>query len=96
MSTANVSTPLPAGLTQETVISALHNHELMIKTLCPQLISYEFESGDKTSQAVYMVTDKKPLGQVNTPLPLVTQLSIPSPTSYLYTAIRCHTNTSAL
>jgi hypothetical protein len=65
MSTTNVSTPLPSGLSAETVISALHNHDLMIKTLCPQLISYEFESGDKTTSAVYTVTDKKPLGQVH-------------------------------
>jgi hypothetical protein len=65
MSTTNVSTPIPSGLTEEQVLAALHNHDLMIKTLCPALISYEFESGDATSQAVYSVTDKKPIGQVS-------------------------------
>lgn len=64
MSTTNVATPLPAGLSQTTVIAALHNHDLMIRTLCPALISYEFESGDMSTQAMYIVTDKKPIGQV--------------------------------
>ncbi|KAF2677371.1 hypothetical protein K458DRAFT_424035 [Lentithecium fluviatile CBS 122367] len=70
MATANVSTPFPGGLSSATVIAALHNHDLMIKTLCPQLISYELESGDKDTQAVYSVTDKKPLGQTTYKLTL--------------------------
>lgn len=64
MSTTNVSTPLPAGVSAEQALAALHNHELMIKTLCPALISYEFESGDANKEATYSVTDKKPIGQV--------------------------------
>ncbi|KAF1954957.1 hypothetical protein CC80DRAFT_493343 [Byssothecium circinans] len=70
MTTTSVSTALPSGLPKETVIAALHNHELMIKTLCPELISYEFESGDKDSQATYSVTDKKPIGQTTYKLTL--------------------------
>ena len=64
MSTTNVSTAIPAGLDASSVLAALHNHELMIKTLCPALISFEFESGDKNGQATYNITDKKPIGQV--------------------------------
>ncbi|KAH7121039.1 hypothetical protein B0J11DRAFT_439197 [Dendryphion nanum] len=70
MSTTNVSTPLPAGLSSDLVIAALHNHELMIKTLCPALVSYKFESGDINSQATYCVTDKKPIGQTTYKLTL--------------------------
>ncbi|KAF2247638.1 hypothetical protein BU26DRAFT_552309 [Trematosphaeria pertusa] len=70
MSTTNVATPLPAGLSQTTVIAALHNHDLMIRTLCPALISYEFESGDMSTQAMYIVTDKKPIGQTTYKLTL--------------------------
>ncbi|CAG5136908.1 uncharacterized protein ALTATR162_LOCUS2 [Alternaria atra] len=62
MLTSQISTPLN-GVDAATVIAALHNHDLMIKTLCPALISYAFESGDKATCAVYTVTDKKPLGQ---------------------------------
>ncbi|KAF2638780.1 hypothetical protein P280DRAFT_403801 [Massarina eburnea CBS 473.64] len=70
MATTSVSTPLPAGLDKATVISALHNHDLMIKTLCPALVSYEFDSGDKNSEATYIVTDKKPIGQTTYKLTL--------------------------
>lgn len=65
MSTTNVSTDIPSGISEETVLKALHNHDLMIKTLCPALISYEFESGEQNAQATYKVTDKKPIGQVS-------------------------------
>ncbi|PSN65412.1 hypothetical protein BS50DRAFT_57559 [Corynespora cassiicola Philippines] len=70
MSTTNVSTAIPAGLDASSVLAALHNHELMIKTLCPALISFEFESGDKNSQATYNITDKKPIGQTTYKLTL--------------------------
>ncbi|KAF2465263.1 uncharacterized protein BDR25DRAFT_85829 [Lindgomyces ingoldianus] len=70
MSTTNVSTPIPAGLEVDAVLTALHNHDLMIKTLCPALISYEFESGDAKSTATYSVTDKKPIGQTTYKLTL--------------------------
>ena len=63
MPTSQISTPLN-GVDATIVISALHNHDLMIKTLCPALVSYAFESGDKATSATYTVTDKKPIGQV--------------------------------
>jgi hypothetical protein len=64
MATTNVSTSI-GSTPVSNVLAALHNHDLMIKTLCPALISYTFESGDKDSQATYSVTDKKPIGQVS-------------------------------
>jgi hypothetical protein len=66
MPTSHISTPLN-GVAPEVVIAALHNHELMIKTLCPSLISYAFDSGDAATTATYNVTDKKPIGQVRPP-----------------------------
>jgi hypothetical protein len=63
MPTSNISTPLN-GVDAAIVIAALHNHDLMIKTLCPALVEYHFESGDKSSQATYSITDRKPIGQV--------------------------------
>lgn len=62
MPTSQISTPLN-GVPATTVIAALHNHDLMIKTLCPALISYHFESGDKATSATYSITDRKPIGQ---------------------------------
>ena len=64
MSTSHIETSI-GNLDAAVVIAALHNHELMIKTLCPALVSYAFESGDKETSATYTVTDKKPIGQVS-------------------------------
>lgn len=63
--TYSLTSPLPEGVSPEAVIKTLHDHDTYIKIACPQLISYEFESGSKEigQQAVYKVTDKKPLGQ---------------------------------
>ncbi|KXH60971.1 hypothetical protein CSAL01_07556 [Colletotrichum salicis] len=60
-----VSTPVPAGVDRHAVLSAIHNHDLMVKTLCPALISYNLESGSVGvgQSATYSVTDKKPIGQ---------------------------------
>ncbi|KZL65421.1 polyketide synthase protein [Colletotrichum incanum] len=60
-----VSTPVPAGVDKAAVLSAIHNHDLMVKTLCPALISYNLESGSVGlgQSATYSVTDKKPIGQ---------------------------------
>ncbi|OCK79778.1 hypothetical protein K432DRAFT_299100 [Lepidopterella palustris CBS 459.81] len=70
MATTSVSTPIPAGLPVTNVLAALHNHDLMIKTLCPALISYDFESGDPSKSSTYTVTDKKPIGQTTYKLTL--------------------------
>ena len=64
MSTSHIETSI-GNVDAAVVIAALHNHELMIKTLCPALVSYAFESGDKATSATYTVTDKKPIGQVS-------------------------------
>lgn len=68
MPTSQISTPLK-GVDAAIVIAALHNHDLMIKTVCPALVSYAFESGDKATSATYTITDKKPIGQVRLPPP---------------------------
>ncbi|KAF1930443.1 uncharacterized protein M421DRAFT_418761 [Didymella exigua CBS 183.55] len=69
MSTSHIETSI--GSTDASiVIAALHNHELMIKTLCPALVSYSFESGNKATSATYTVTDKKPIGQTTYKLTL--------------------------
>lgn len=74
MSTSHIETSI-GNVDAAVVIAALHNHELMIKTLCPALVSYSFESGDKATSATYTVTDKKPIGQVrhfpNNSLPII-------------------------
>ncbi|KAF2006297.1 hypothetical protein P154DRAFT_615616 [Amniculicola lignicola CBS 123094] len=70
MPTTTIYTPLPAGLNAATVIKALHNHELMIRTLCTSLISHEFVSGNPSTEATYSITDKKPIGQTTYKLTL--------------------------
>ena len=70
---ATAAMALPEGITPEQTIKALHNHDLMIKSICPQLISYNLESGDATSVAVYSVTDKKPIGTTTYKLTLTNQ-----------------------
>lgn len=69
MSTSHISTPLN-GVNASTVIAALHNHDLMIRILCPALISYTFDSGNATTQATYSITDRKPNGQTTYKLTL--------------------------
>jgi hypothetical protein len=71
--TTSVSTPIPDGVSPDAVIKALHSHENYIKATCPQLISYELESGDPSNSAVYAVTDKKPIGQTTYKLTLTNQ-----------------------
>ncbi|KAF2653521.1 hypothetical protein K491DRAFT_718021 [Lophiostoma macrostomum CBS 122681] len=66
MSTTSVSTSLPYGITSSHVLAALHNHDVMIRTLCPAVISYTFESGDPRTRATYAVTDRKPQTGVTT------------------------------
>ncbi|KAK2054504.1 hypothetical protein LY76DRAFT_230696 [Colletotrichum caudatum] len=65
MSSTVVATPVPAGVERNAVLATLHNHDLMVKTLCPSLISYNLESGSVGlgQAATYSVTDKKPIGQ---------------------------------
>ncbi|KAL6706983.1 hypothetical protein ACN47E_004933 [Coniothyrium glycines] len=69
MPTSHISTSLN-GVDAKIVIAALHNHDLMIKTLCPALIDYHFVSGDKATSASYSITDRKPIGQTTYTLTL--------------------------
>ena len=61
---STITTPIPSTVNASTLISTLHNHDIMIKALCPGLISYDLVSGDASTEATYSVTDKKPMGQV--------------------------------
>lgn len=72
MPTTTISTPVTDGLTKESLLAALHSHEMMVKILCPALISHSLESGSEelNSPAVYTVTDKKPIGQTTFKLTL--------------------------
>lgn len=70
MAPISISTPIPSGMSKAEVIAALHNHDNYIRTTCPQLVSYELESGDDSSTAIYTVTDKKPMGNTTYKLSL--------------------------
>ncbi|KAI0525550.1 hypothetical protein F5B22DRAFT_347638 [Xylaria bambusicola] len=66
MSTETViNTPLPAEATSQAVINTLHNHDLYIKTTCPNLISQKHISGTPglDQPCVYEITDKRAVGQ---------------------------------
>lgn len=87
---STITTPISPTIQPSTLIATLHNHDIMIKALCPGLISYAFISGDKTSEATYSVTDKKPIGQVHPPffsfpLPLFSTFPDISQTTYRLT-----------
>ncbi|KAI1438866.1 hypothetical protein GGR50DRAFT_306044 [Xylaria sp. CBS 124048] len=62
----SITTPLPAGVTEAALVKGLQNHELYIKTTCPQLVSQKRLSGSATpaqgEPCVYEVTDKRPIG----------------------------------
>ncbi|KAI1352086.1 hypothetical protein F5Y01DRAFT_99017 [Xylaria sp. FL0043] len=60
-----ITTPLPAGTSEQAVVNSLHNHDLYIKTTCPQLISQKHVSGTPglDQPCVYEITDKRPVGQ---------------------------------
>lgn len=65
-----ISTDIPADVSSTALIAVLHNHDTYIKQTCPQLVSYELESGDASTSCVYRVTDKKPIGQTTYTLTL--------------------------
>lgn len=50
LSTASMA--LPADVSPAQAIAALQDHDLMIKSICPQLISYILESGDASTNCV--------------------------------------------
>jgi hypothetical protein len=70
--TTTITTALPDNVSASELVKFLHDHDTYIKITCPQLISYELESGvPSTSEPViYRVTDKKPFGQTTFSLTL--------------------------
>jgi hypothetical protein len=70
--TCTIKTTLPENVSAPALIKILHDHDTYIRTTCPQLVSYELESGDVTisEPVVYRVTDKKPFGQTTFTLTL--------------------------
>ncbi|KAK5630942.1 hypothetical protein RRF57_006657 [Xylaria bambusicola] len=60
-----INTPLPAEATPQAVINSLHNHDLYIKTTCPNLVSQKHISGTPglDQPCVYEITDKRAVGQ---------------------------------
>ncbi|KAI1376623.1 hypothetical protein F4677DRAFT_419075 [Hypoxylon crocopeplum] len=73
-----ISTPLPAGVQPEAVISLLHDHEAYIRTTCPQLITYSRVSGPASQAPIgepcmFEVKDKRPTGQTTYKLTLTNQ-----------------------
>jgi hypothetical protein len=70
---AIITTPIPQGTSRTAVLQAIQTHSLMIKALCPDLISYELVSGDANTQATYSVTDQKLIGKTTYKLTLTTR-----------------------
>ncbi|KAI1648274.1 uncharacterized protein F4817DRAFT_69732 [Daldinia loculata] len=56
-----ISTPLPAGVQPSVVVAQLHNHEIYIRTTCPQLISYSRISPPPQSTTTLTTTLLLPL-----------------------------------
>ncbi|KAI0119282.1 hypothetical protein F4814DRAFT_458628 [Daldinia grandis] len=47
-----ISTPLPAGVQPSVVVALLHDHEIYIRTTCPQVISYNRISPSSTTTSL--------------------------------------------
>lgn len=64
-SQTKVTTSLPAGVTRDTVIAAMHDHDRYIKTTCPDLIEYKRVSGSPEvgTSCVCMRTPSLPITQ---------------------------------
>jgi hypothetical protein len=75
--TTTISTPLPTSSTPESLIAAMHNHDLFIKITTPSLITYSKTSPEEPALDVaiaYSVTDKKPMGQTTYTLTLTNRV----------------------
>jgi hypothetical protein len=71
--TTTISTPLPTSSTPESLIAAMHSHDLFIKITTPALITYSKTSPEEPALDIpiaYSVTDKKPMGQTTYTLTL--------------------------
>jgi hypothetical protein len=60
-----IVTPLPADVSDQSVIDTLQDHALYIRTTCPQLISQKHVSGTPGlgQPCEYEITDKRPIGR---------------------------------
>ncbi|CAN8095197.1 unnamed protein product [Discula destructiva] len=72
-SQANITTRFPAGIKRDAVIATLHDHDIYIRTTCPDVIEFHKISGTPAvgSSCVYEVTDKRPIGKTTFQLTLV-------------------------
>ncbi|KAI1776464.1 hypothetical protein F4818DRAFT_440831 [Hypoxylon cercidicola] len=75
-----ISTPLPAGVQPQSIVTLLHDHEAYIQTTCPQLLSYRRLTGPSISvrapvgeSCVFEVTDRRPIGQTTYKLTVTNQ-----------------------
>ncbi|TID15999.1 polyketide synthase protein [Venturia nashicola] len=71
--TTTINTSLPASATPESVIAAMHNHDVFIKITTPALITFTKTSTEEPALDVpiaYSITDKKPVGQTTYTLTL--------------------------
>ncbi|KAI1089158.1 hypothetical protein F5B19DRAFT_495688 [Rostrohypoxylon terebratum] len=69
-----ISTPLPGGVDPRAVVALLHNHELYIRTTCPQLVSFAQVSGRSPATlgepVLFQIVDRRPTGQTTYKLTL--------------------------
>ncbi|KAI0146364.1 hypothetical protein GGR57DRAFT_287550 [Xylariaceae sp. FL1272] len=67
-----ISTPLSAGINEQSLINALHSHDAYVRVTCPHLISQTHISGSPNlnEPCVYEITDKRSMGQTTFKLTL--------------------------
>lgn len=85
MATLCIKTPIPQDIAEHGLIATMHDHAMMIKAMCPELIEYNKIEEKETGQVVYEVTDKKPVGKVPYPsrfLRLSLRLALPGVPGY--------------
>ncbi|KAE9991922.1 hypothetical protein EG327_010600 [Venturia inaequalis] len=93
-SNSTISTPLPASISPESLISALHNHDLYFKLVDTDLISAKLTSGDPTKPGdvcVYAVTSKSHTSDyeiTNKPDGIDTSASIKTPVGTLVVRLK--------
>jgi hypothetical protein len=71
--TTTISTPLPTSASPESLIAAMHDHDLFIKITTPLLIEYSKTSPEDPAldvPIIYSVTDTKPMGKATYTLTL--------------------------
>ncbi|KAI1658955.1 hypothetical protein F4813DRAFT_34517 [Daldinia decipiens] len=66
-----ISTPLPASIQPSVVVALLHNHEIYIRTTCPQLISYRQISPPSPSSTTLLPSSSSDSSNPNVAPPAV-------------------------